>query len=41
MTPTSPAPAPALDKEIRATGETADLDERIAAVNKVEQKALQ
>nr|WP_239078123.1 ABC transporter family substrate-binding protein [Streptomyces sp. SID9124] len=32
---------PALDKEIRATTEIADLDEQTAAVNKVEKKALQ
>ncbi|MFF7337702.1 ABC transporter family substrate-binding protein [Streptomyces sp. NPDC008163] len=32
---------PALDKEIRATMEIADLDEQTAAVNKVEKKALQ
>ncbi|WP_392667640.1 ABC transporter family substrate-binding protein [Streptomyces sp. LN785] len=32
---------PALDKEIRATTEIADLDEQAAAANKVEQKALQ
>ncbi|MFD0022929.1 ABC transporter family substrate-binding protein [Streptomyces sp. NPDC058382] len=31
----------ALDKEIRATTEIADLDEQAAAVNKVEKKALQ
>ncbi|MCX5112090.1 ABC transporter family substrate-binding protein [Streptomyces sp. NBC_00378] len=31
---------PALDKEIRATAGIADLDEQIAAANKVEQKAL-
>ncbi|WNI21344.1 ABC transporter family substrate-binding protein [Streptomyces sp. ITFR-16] len=35
------AGSPALDKEIRATTEIADLDEQIAAVNKVEKKALQ
>ncbi|GAA2972409.1 ABC transporter family substrate-binding protein [Streptomyces drozdowiczii] len=33
--------SPALDKEIRATTEIADLDEQTAAVNKVERKALQ
>ncbi|MER8100929.1 ABC transporter family substrate-binding protein [Kitasatospora sp. NPDC094016] len=32
---------PELDKEIRATGEIADLGQQIEAVNKVEQKALQ
>ncbi|MGW1176138.1 ABC transporter family substrate-binding protein [Kitasatospora sp. NPDC002543] len=32
---------PELDKEIRATGEIADLDRQIAAANEVEQKALQ
>ncbi|MFD6309281.1 ABC transporter family substrate-binding protein, partial [Streptomyces sp. NPDC060223] len=32
---------PALDKEIIATTEIADLDEQAAAVDKVEQKALQ
>lgn len=32
---------PELDQEIRATGEIADLGQQIAAVNKVEQKALQ
>jgi peptide/nickel transport system substrate-binding protein len=32
---------PALDKQIRATTEIADLDEQAAAVNKVERKALQ
>ncbi|MBD0746691.1 ABC transporter substrate-binding protein [Streptomyces sp. CBMA152] len=32
---------PALDKEIRAASDIADLDQQIAAVNKVEQKALQ
>lgn len=32
---------PELDKEIRAAGQIADLDQQIAAVNKVEQKALQ
>lgn len=35
------AGTPALDKEIRATTEIADLDEQVAAVNKVEKKALQ
>ncbi|WP_018552668.1 MULTISPECIES: ABC transporter family substrate-binding protein [unclassified Streptomyces] len=35
------AGSPALDKEIRATTEIADLDEQVAAVNKVEKKALQ
>ncbi|MFD9791966.1 ABC transporter family substrate-binding protein [Streptomyces sp. NPDC059070] len=33
--------SPALDKEIRATADIADLDQQIAAVNKVEEKALQ
>ncbi|MFG2147202.1 ABC transporter family substrate-binding protein [Streptomyces sp. NPDC048696] len=32
---------PALDKEIHAASDIADLDQQIAAVNKVEQKALQ
>lgn len=35
------AGTPELDKEIRATGEIADLGRQIEAVNKVEQKALQ
>lgn len=35
------AGSPALDKEIRATTEIAGLDEQVAAVNKVEKKALQ
>ncbi|MEU6819401.1 ABC transporter family substrate-binding protein [Streptomyces atriruber] len=35
------AGSPALDKEIRATADIADLDEQTAAANKVEQKALQ
>ncbi|MFF7362055.1 ABC transporter substrate-binding protein [Streptomyces sp. NPDC008125] len=34
------AGSPALDAEIRATTEIADLDEQVAAVNEVEQKAL-
>ncbi|WP_329403924.1 ABC transporter family substrate-binding protein [Streptomyces melanogenes] len=32
---------PELDKEIRATADIADLDQQIAAVNKIERKALQ
>ncbi|MGY0458698.1 ABC transporter family substrate-binding protein [Kitasatospora sp. cg17-2] len=35
------AGTPELDQEIRATGDIADLGEQIAAVNKLEQKALQ
>ncbi|MFB7675124.1 ABC transporter family substrate-binding protein [Kitasatospora purpeofusca] len=35
------AGTPELDREIRATGDIADLGEQIAAVNKLEQKALQ
>ncbi|WP_306336732.1 ABC transporter family substrate-binding protein [Streptomyces sp. KL118A] len=35
------AGSPALDKEIRATGDIADLDQQTAAANKVERKALQ
>ncbi|WP_244165238.1 ABC transporter substrate-binding protein, partial [Streptomyces silaceus] len=35
------AGSPALDKEIRATSDIADLDKQAAAANKVEQKALQ
>ncbi|MGW2544300.1 ABC transporter family substrate-binding protein [Kitasatospora sp. NPDC001574] len=35
------AGTPELDKEIRATGEIADIGQQIAAVNKIEQKALQ
>ncbi|WP_369213347.1 ABC transporter substrate-binding protein [Streptomyces flavofungini] len=35
------AGSPELDKEIRATTEIADVDEQVAAVNKVEREALQ